>query len=221
MSLQGGKVPYTVILFYEWLILFTSVGDHMPFSQEEPFCDMSYVNPRIILDIKYATADNFVGKALYTLPKAYLRKSIALKLDRVQQALEKSGLGLKIWDAYRPLPVQQLMWNNFPDERYVADPIKGSAHNRGAAVDLTLVDAQGNELAMPTAFDDFTEKAHIAYEDLQQEVVANRELLIANMVKEGFVPLATEWWHFTVEHAEVHPLSSMTFEELVALQAPL
>ncbi len=194
--------------------------DQMHFLQEEPLQDMSKVNPRIMLDIKYAKADNFVGTALYTIPKAYLRTSVALKLDRVQQALEKTGLGLKIWDAYRPLPVQQLMWNSIPDERYVAEPKKGSAHNRGAAVDLTLVDLHGNELAMPTAFDDFTEKAHIAYEDLQQEILTNRELLIAHMVREGFVPLATEWWHFTVDNAELYPLSSMTFEELAAFQDP-
>lgn len=194
--------------------------DHMPYSQEEPFCDLSEVSPRIILDIKYATADNFVGIALYAIPKAYLRKSVALKLDSVQRDLEQKGFGLKVWDAYRPLSIQQCLWNILPDERYVAHPDKGSAHNRGAAVDLTLVDIQGNELEMPTSFDDFTEKAHISYERLQQNVLANRELLIANMVKAGFIPLPTEWWHFNDENAEMYPLSSMTFEELVALQAP-
>ncbi len=183
---------------------------------DEPLYDISRVNPRIILDIKYATADNFVGKPVYTCAKAYLRKSVALKLDHVQQKLEKKGLGLKIWDAYRPFYVQQLLWDIVPDERYVADPKKGSVHNRGAAVDLTLVDAQGCELAMPTAFDDFTKKAHHDYEDLPQEVLANRKLLIAVMVAEGFTPLATEWWHYNDSAAEAYPLSSTTFEELAA-----
>lgn len=185
----------------------------------EPLYDLSLMNPRIILDIKYATADNFVGKPVYTLAKAYLRKSVAEKLSRVQEALEKRGLGLKIWDAYRPLPVQQILWDLVPDERYVADPKKGSVHNRGAAVDVTLVNAQGEELAMPTIFDDFTEKAHLDCEDLPQEVLANREILIAAMVAEGFSPLATEWWHFNDPEAESYSLLSMPFEEL-ALEDP-
>ncbi len=187
---------------------------------DEPLYDLSRVNPRIILDIKYATADNFLGKPVYTMAKAYLRKSVAQKLNRVQEALEKRGLGLKIWDAYRPLPVQQILWNSVPDERYVADPKKGSVHNRGAAVDLTLVDSKGNELVMPTAFDDFTRKAHLDYEDLPEVVLVNRELLIAAMVAEGFAPLATEWWHYNAQEPERYPLMSKTFEELAALEDP-
>ena len=181
---------------------------------EEPLIDLSSVNPRIILDIKYATADNFVGKPVYTLPKAYLRKTVAQKLNRVQQELEKNGLGLKVWDAYRPLPAQQILWDIVPDERYVADPKKGSVHNRGAAVDLTLVDAQGNELVMPTGFDDFTEKAHHDYKDLPDEVLVNRDILLTYMVAQGFTPFATEWWHFNDLEAESYPLLSTTFEEL-------
>lgn len=182
---------------------------------------MSRINSRILLDIKYATADNFLGKPLYSQAKAYLRKSVAQKLNRVQQALEKQGLGLKIWDAYRPLSVQYKLWELVPDERYVADPQKGSAHNRGAAVDVTLVDAQGHELAMPTAFDDFTERAHLDYIDLPFEVRAHRALLMDAMRAQGFEPLKTEWWHYNDSDAESFELLSTSFEELEILQAPL
>lgn len=186
---------------------------------EEPLYDISQVSPRIILDIKYATADNFLGKSVYSVAKAYLRRSVALKLHEVQGELERMGLGLKVWDAYRPLPVQHILWSHVPDERYVADPQKGSCHNRGAAVDLTLVDAQGRELPMPTHFDDFTEKAHLDCEDLPQEILSNRELLISVMVRGGFTPMPTEWWHFNDNHAEQYSILSTSFEQL-ALQGP-
>ncbi len=104
-----------------------------------------------------------------------------------------------------------------PDERYVGHPQKGSVHNRGAAVDLTLVDAEGQELAMPTGFDDFTEKAHLDYRDLSDKVLAHRELLLSSMVAQGFTPFITEWWHYNDADAASYPLLSTTFEELVSL----
>jgi D-alanyl-D-alanine dipeptidase len=144
---------------------------------------------------------------------------VALKVHEIQRELEYQGFGLKIWDAYRPLPIQHILWSHVPDERYVADPQKGSSHNRGAAIDLTLVDAQGRELPMPTLFDDFTERAHLAYEDLPQEILAHRELLISVMVRGGFTPIPTEWWHFNDNLAEHYSILSISFEEL-ALQGP-
>ncbi len=179
--------------------------------------DISSINPRIILDIKYATEDNFVGKPVYTMAKAYAQKEVADKLSKAQEILEGQGLGLKIWDAYRPLPVQQVLWDLVPDARYVADPKVGSVHNRGAAVDVTLVDKQGNELVMPTGFDDFSEKAHLDYDQLSDEVLSNRELLMATMVAVGFEPFATEWWHYNASDAEQYPLLAISFEELQAL----
>ena len=179
--------------------------------------DISTINPRIILDIKYATADNFVGMPVYSLAKAYARKEVVYMLDTAQGILEDQGLGLKIWDAYRPLGVQQVLWDMVSDSRYVADPEKGSAHNRGAAVDVTVVDSEGNELSMPTGFDDFSEKAHLVYDDLSDEVLSNRELLVATMVSVGFEPFDTEWWHYSIYNADSYPLLSMSFEELQAL----
>lgn len=177
------------------------------------------VNPRILLDIKYATHDNFVGCAVYTHSLAFAVQEVAHKLDQAQLLLEELGLGLKIWDAYRPLPVQHILWDKVPDPRYVADPKKGSVHNRGAAVDVTLVDSSGVELVMPTGFDDFTERAHLDFADLSDEILHNRELLVATMTSVGFKPFATEWWHYDDLNAEEYPLCSSSFEELLSSAA--
>ncbi len=179
--------------------------------------DISTLHPRIKVDIKYATADNVVQKPVYNLAKAYLVPAVAQMVSEAQKLLEKQGLGLKIWDAYRPLPVQQILWDLVPDERYVADPKKGSVHNRGAAVDVTLVDSDGNELAMPTGFDDFSERAHLCFTDLPDEELHNRTVLVETMKAVGFEPFATEWWHYNAPQADTYPLLSMTFEELQAL----
>ncbi len=176
--------------------------------------DISTLNPHILLDIKYATDDNFVGKAVYGRAKAYLREEVARKLDKVQQYLEKQGLGLKVWDAYRPVEVQRALWAIVPDERYVAHPDKGSNHNRGAAVDVTLVNEAGNELAMPTGFDDFTERAHYSYHDLDAEQIKNRAFLCAIMTAHGFQPIETEWWHFNDENASQYSVLNIPFEKL-------
>ncbi len=179
--------------------------------------DISAIHSRIILDVRYATENNFVGKPVYRFAKAYALKDVAERLIKAQAVLEGQGLGLKVWDAYRPLPVQEILWSIMPDARYVADPQKGSAHNRGAAVDVTVVDSEGNELSMPTEFDDFSEKAHLSYDDLPDELLKNRELLVATMVSVGFEPFATEWWHYSIPNVDSYPLLSISFEELQAL----
>ncbi|OQA14816.1 MAG: D-alanyl-D-alanine dipeptidase [bacterium ADurb.Bin363] len=139
---------------------------------------------------------------------------MAKKLLKVQKKLKKIGLGLKIWDAYRPLSVQYKFWELVPDLRYVADPKVGSNHNRGAAVDVTLVDSKGKELPMPTEFDDFTEKAGRNYNKLPKEVIKNRKLLEDYMVSEGFLPLPTEWWHFDYKNIKDYPVLDIPLEEV-------
>jgi zinc D-Ala-D-Ala dipeptidase len=176
--------------------------------------DITKINSSIRLDIRYATANNFTHKAVYTQAKCYLRKATAEKLSHVQQELEKQNLGLKVFDGYRPRSVQYIFWRLVPDERYVAHPQKGSRHNRGTAVDVTLVDKQGKELFMPTEFDDFTQKAHRNYTKLAPEQIKNRTLLEQVMTKHGFVGLSTEWWHFNdLSHPEAE-LLDISFEEL-------
>ncbi len=158
--------------------------------------DITTVNARIRLDIRYATANNFTHQKVYDEARCLLREGTARKLSAIQRELERTGLGLKVFDCYRPLAVQRKFWAILPDERYVADPAKGSRHNRGAAVDLTLVTAAGDELAMPTGYDDFSEKAHRDYQALPPAAIRNRALLERVMKKHGFIPMPTEWWHF-------------------------
>ena len=160
-------------------------------SKKTDFVDIQQIIPSVKLDMKYATSDNFTHTKLYDSSKALLRNGTADKLKKVSDEVEKKGFRLKIWDAYRVSKAQFKMWNLVPDSRYVANPYKGySNHSRGSAVDLSLVDLEGNEIVMPTGFDNFTAAAARANEN------ANAKYLEKIMVKYGFKPLATEWWHF-------------------------
>ena len=158
--------------------------------------DLEKFIPGIVLDIRYATTNNFTGQKLYPVARCCLRREPAENLKAVQEELHGMGLALKVFDGYRPLSVQRKMWAVYPHPGFVADPAKGSRHNRGAAVDLTLIKLDGTELPMPTPFDDFTPKAHRNYTDLPPEVIHNRELLERVMTEHHFRGLDTEWWHF-------------------------
>ena len=176
--------------------------------------DIKEVNRRIVVDMKYASEDNFTKKKLYDSNTCFLRKSTAVKLDAVQKELERMNLGLKVWDCYRPLAVQRTLWQILPDERYVANPEKGSRHNRASSVDVTLVDSQGKELPMPTGFDDFSPKAHHHYQDLPDQVIRNRELLKRLMKKAGFIPLPEEWWHYDDKKWKKFDILDIPFRDL-------
>ncbi len=153
----------------------------------------------IAVELRYATEDNFTGAAIYEFSDAYLRLGTARRLAAAQALLAEQGCGLKIWDAFRPTAAQFRLWEVCPDSRYVADPEKGfSSHSRGSAVDVTLVDAEGNELAMPTAFDDFTPLADRDWSDVSDAAAAaNAQRLEAAMTAAGFRPYFGEWWHFS------------------------
>src|SRR5262249_30868953 len=164
--------------------------------------DVASLDPSIRLQLRYATADNFTGVAMYPVARCLLRHDAAERLVRVQSRLRAEGLGLIVWDCYRPFTVQERFWTLVPAERYVARPVRrdgrpvtGSKHNRGAAVDVTLVDAAGVALEMPTGFDDFSARAHRGA-PTTAAARANAARLEAAMMAEGFEPLATEWWHF-------------------------
>lgn len=166
-------------------------------------------------DVKYATANNFTGKVLYPFAAVWLRQPAYEALVRLQEFLKPLGLGIKIYDGYRPYRVTEKMWEIVPDDRYAADPKKGSGHNRGVAVDLTLIYLKtGQEMPMPTPYDDFTKKAHHDYMDLDAEVLENRTLLRTLMEAHGFVAFETEWWHYSLKDASVFPLMDIGFEEL-------
>jgi D-alanyl-D-alanine dipeptidase len=148
-------------------------------------------------DVRYATTDNFMHQQLYPVSKVFLRRPAAIALHDVERELAREGLGLKLFDGYRPYRVTVRMWKPIRNPDFVADPAKGSRHNRGAAVDLTLIDLRtGNELSMPTGYDAFTPKARQDFADLPAEVIANRARLREVMTKHGFDPLPSEWWHF-------------------------
>lgn len=177
----------------------------------------NYLQP-LVTDWKYATTDNFTKKVLYNKPEAFLRLPAARALQAVQQELKQQNIGIKIFDAYRPYSVTQKMWEIVPDERYAANPAKGSGHNRGIAVDLTLTDLlTGKELLMPTAFDDFSEKAHHNYIQLPPQALTNRQLLRKVMEKHGFVALETEWWHYYLPDPARYSLMNFSFEQLKKL----
>lgn len=153
--------------------------------------------PDVVEELIYATAENFTGAVIYNFQDIYLRYGTLKKLMAVQQELRKLGLGIKIWDGFRPISAQYTLWEILPDDTYVADPTKGfSNHSRGNAVDVTLVDRSGAALEMPTAFDDFSEKANRDYSQVPQLPRANAELLQQTMERHGFQGYFGEWWHF-------------------------
>lgn len=180
--------------------------EEMGVRADEPLVDIQRVDPRIQIDIRYATSSNFMHRPLYPVARCLLRESVARRLSRVQEDLSKTGLGLKIHDGYRPLSIQRQMWAVMPDDRYVADPAKGSRHNRGAAVDVTLVDSSGRELEMPSGYDEFSERAHLDYQGGTTSALKNRDRLVRAMRRRGFTPLATEWWHYDAPGWRKYPL---------------
>jgi len=160
--------------------------------------ELKTIVPNIQYDLRYATVNNFMHQQVYKEGShTFLRLIVARALGRVQQELNEKDLSLKIWDAYRPYSVTEKMWELIKDERYVSDPKKGSGHNRGIAVDLTIIDrTTGKELDMGTGFDNFTDTAHQTFKNLPLEILNNRGLLKTVMEKNGFVAMETEWWHF-------------------------
>ncbi|MCL2012030.1 MAG: M15 family metallopeptidase [Cystobacterineae bacterium] len=169
----------------------------------EPLVDVAEYIPAATIELRYAQKDNFLGRALYPPgSRCLLRESVAKRLTRVAESLAKEGLRLKLWDCYRPLSVQKAMWKIFPKPGFVANPQKGSHHNRGAAVDLTLTDTEGVELEMPTPFDEFSPMAYQgATEGISKAAAHNRDKLKAAMESEGFIAHRKEWWHFAARDA--------------------
>lgn len=171
-----------------------------------PLVDVGAADPAIELDIRYATAENFLGRAVYDAPRCLLVPDAAERLLAAERALRREGYGLVVWDCYRPRSVQYAMWDILPDPDYVADPARGSRHNRGAAVDVGLRALDGGETPLPTAHDDFSPRAHRDAMDLPPAAIASRERLERAMIEAGWIPLSTEWWHFDAPGWERHPL---------------
>lgn len=166
-------------------------------------------------EIRYATCANFTGKKLYPFPAAYVRRELIPCLEAVQRELAAKGLALKIYDGYRPLPVQQKMWDPIRDERFVSNPaVNRGRHTRGTAVDVTLVDGRGRPLPMPSDFDEFSPRAAVNYRGGTEEERRNRDLLQRVMTRHGFLSYPDEWWHFDFKGWERYPPLSVGFGEL-------
>ncbi len=173
--------------------------------------DLFFMDSTIQLDLRYATTDNFVKEKMYECPRCFLRPKAAQVILKIHRDLQEQGMGLKFFDCYRPLSIQQRLWNKVPDATYVTNPKKGSMHNRGLAVDLTIVDRDGNELDMGTPFDFFGRKAHHTYTKHSKEVKENRHLLKSTLEAVGFKSIRTEWWHYSYRNAK-YPLADMVWE---------
>lgn len=150
----------------------------------------------VIVDMRYATPNNFVNEVIYPCGRCFLRPEVANTLRSVQQQLNDYGLKLKFFDCYRPQKAQYKLWQIMPNASYVTPPSKGSMHNRGLAVDVTLAWADGEELDMGTAFDFFGKKAHQDFYGLPKLILFNRMTLRNIMEKAGFRSIRTEWWHY-------------------------
>ncbi len=174
------------------------------------------LDPTIKIDLRYAGEDNFTGRQLYPVALGLLQKGTAEKLISAQAEFRADGYSLKIWDAYRPLSVQEKLWEEFPDSRYVASPERGSNHNRGAAVDVTLVDKEGEELLMPTGFDEFVPEAARSYPDMPDQARENMDYLTEVMVNNGFTTIESEWWHFNDADVDEYPLLDVKLEDFAS-----
>lgn len=168
-----------------------------------------------VIDLKYATKKNITKEVLYERDLAYLQKNTLDKLIQVNEELKVKGYRIKIWDAYRPLSVQKKLWSVYPNSNYIANPFTtGSNHNRGTAVDITLVDINGNEVEMPTGFDDFSGKARRGTK-WSSKATKNVELLTEVMLKHGFTAIDSEWWHFDDVDAKKYEIMDYKFRDLI------
>jgi len=184
--------------------------------------ELSTLNPAIHLDVRYATPNNLVGRPVYTEARAFLQRPAAEALSRVSRALREKGYGLLVFDGYRPWRVTKIFWDVTPPEKrtFVADPAKGSKHNRGCAVDLSLYDLRtGKEVEMPSVYDEMSESAYPTYAGGTAAQREARDLLRSSMEREGFFVYAYEWWHFDFKDWRAYPILDVPFSE-IARSAP-
>jgi len=184
--------------------------------------ELTGIDPRLRIDLRYATSNNFTGNVVYPAARAFLQRPAAQALARVGDRARARGYGLLILDAYRPWSVTRMFWDSYPmHRRYLADPLQGSRHNRGCAVDLTLFDlAGGEEVKMPSAYDDFSERAHPLYEGGSEPERAARDLLRKLMEAEGFTVYENEWWHFDYTGWREYPVLDVSLEDVATARVP-
>jgi zinc D-Ala-D-Ala dipeptidase len=182
---------------------------------QKELIDLEKFVPGLVLDIRYATTNNFTGTQIYNLAKAYARRPVAEALLKIQNELKPKGLGIKIFDGYRPYKATVKFYEVYKDTTYVASPYRGSRHNRGCALDLTIIDLKsGEELKMPTEYDSFKKEAWPSTPIKDPVILANRSLLIKVMEKHGFKVNSSEWWHFDFVGWKNYEVMDIDFEQL-------
>ena len=180
-----------------------SVKEQKTFKTFDGLADTTFVrladfSDDFAYDLRYATENNFLKAKVYDCAECYTRVKTAKALIEANKEFMQRGVKIKFFDCYRPNSVQYKMWKIVPNPQYVADPVKGSIHNKGGAVDITLVDMEGNELDMGTGFDFFGKRAYHDNLDLPKEILENRKLLKETMEAHGFWSIRTEWWHYNL-----------------------
>ena len=193
---------------------------HGPTRQPD-LVEMISLDPTLRLDVRYATANNLVGRPVYDEARAFLQRPAAEALLRAHQSLKKHGYGLLIFDGYRPWSVTKIFWDVTPPAKrqFVANPAEGSKHNHGCAVDLSLYDLKtGNEVAMPGVYDEMTERSYPTYKGGTVEQRTARDLLRKTMEKEGFTVYPFEWWHFDYKDWQKYPILNIPFRQIAPAQ---
>ena len=208
--MSGSKIIFLIIAFFNIIIITAQ-------SKSEPIADTTFVNLKeysqdFIYDMKYATEDNFLKAKVYDCAECLLRLKTVRALIEANKDFIKKGFKIKLFDCYRPLSIQNKMWKIVSNPKYVADPKKGSIHNRGGAVDISLVGADGKELDMGTPFDFFGINASHNYSKLSKKVKANRKLLKKIMIKNGFNSFDLEWWHYNLKSGLKDKVSNQKWE---------
>ena len=182
---------------------------------EKALVDIQKAVPGVVLDIRYATKNNFMKQVMYPSARAFARKPVAVQLKKIQAELKKKGYGLKIYDAYRPYTITVAFYQKASDKNFVAHPKSGSRHNRGCAVDLSIIDLKtGKDVPMPTPYDSFSKAAAADYQDLSPAIKKTRDFLISVMEKHGFQVMYNEWWHYDFRGWEEFELMDMPFQKL-------
>jgi D-alanyl-D-alanine dipeptidase len=192
--------------------------------REPDLVELIKLDKTIRLDIRYATANNFLGRPVYTEARAFLQRPAGEALKRANKSLRKRGYGLVIHDGYRPWAVTKIFWDATPEDKkeFVADPAQGSKHNRGCAVDLSMFELKtGKIVEMPSGYDEMTERSHINYSGGAEEARRLRDMLRRAMEAEGFAVFEPEWWHYDYKDWKEYPILNISFSEIGKLSKSL
>ncbi|PXY46260.1 peptidase M15 [Flavobacterium hydrophilum] len=206
MKAKTQVILYSKFLFFliSFFWITPSNSQNEVYTSDDSLADTTFVNLKdyskdFVYDMKYATEDNFLKAKVYDCAECFLRLKTVKALVEANKDFIKKGYKIKLYDCYRPLSIQKKMWEIVSNPEYVADPKKGSIHNRGGAVDISIVDAKGKEVDMGTPFDFFGIQASHNYTKLSKEVISNRKFLKKIMIKNGFNFFESEWWHYNLK----------------------